>query len=297
MRRRKNLRLARLTGDAARLAQRCFVVGCTRSDWSQNTMRHALPKYDALNRVWRERIGLADTADSSRALVCGRHFSPDDYVHDPRVLQAMNSLIKPRLKSGALPKLFVPNGPPKQPQALESHKVPVSRESCLSKVSQQVLPSNWSTWKATVGTQTEVVEQSVRVRCVACARTMTVKHYLPEKGVVSTQTTETAVKKGRPRTRVEGMQTASIRCTIGLQTLEWPMPNLFRKNAFTQAHVGASYTYHKPATKLTSAVASKCIGRSSRRAAQSRSYAKSLRRSKQAHDSLVPAEEIEDEST
>ncbi|XP_077488720.1 uncharacterized protein LOC144099362 isoform X2 [Amblyomma americanum] len=103
----------------------------------------------------------------------------------------------------------------KHPQAHRSrNKVAVPETSCSSEVlsseevssevSKQALTcgcncdtqktmvgaqtKDWLSVKNVTGSQTAVVELSVRVKCVGCTRTMAVKHYLPEKGSASTQT-------------------------------------------------------------------------------------------------------------
>uniref|UniRef100_A0A1E1XKU9 THAP-type domain-containing protein n=1 Tax=Amblyomma sculptum TaxID=1581419 RepID=A0A1E1XKU9_AMBSC len=218
------------------MRRRCFVVGCPRSDWSRTAIWHRLPGDYEVSRVWLQRIGISNTKFKN-VVVCGRHFAPDDYVHDPRLLQAMNSPLQPRLKSGTLPTLFVPNGPP-QAQGSQN-KAAVPPASCSSEVSQRALTcgrncgtrkteagtqtKDWLSVKNVAGTQTAVVEGTVCAKCRSYDRTMTVKHWLRKKVTASTQTLRldfTLISGTQTVTThcMVGTQTAATRCTVGLQT-------------------------------------------------------------------------------
>lgn len=87
----------------------CSVIGCKPSD-RPGRIRHRLPGDEALRLAWLQCIGLPAT--KKFALVCSRHFAPEDYTHDPRMQQEMGIAFKPALRPGTLPTLFVPNTAP-----------------------------------------------------------------------------------------------------------------------------------------------------------------------------------------
>lgn len=162
----------------------------------------------------------------------------------------------------------------KHPQAHRSrNKVAVPETSCSSEVlsseevssevSKQALTcgcncdtqktmvgaqtKDWLSVKNVTGTQTAVVELSVRVKCVGCTRTMAVKHYLPEKGSASTQTmpilcmvgTQTATTRCLVATQTATHRHADgarRKCTIGSQTSLWEMPGHFRNNLWMHGY-------------------------------------------------------------
>ncbi|XP_065307978.1 uncharacterized protein [Dermacentor albipictus] len=87
----------------------CSVVGCKPSD-RPGRIRHRLPCDEALRLAWLQCIGLPPT--KKFALVCGRHFAPEDYTLDPRMQQEMGFAFRPALRPGTIPTLFVPNRVP-----------------------------------------------------------------------------------------------------------------------------------------------------------------------------------------
>ncbi|KAH8029541.1 hypothetical protein HPB51_001266 [Rhipicephalus microplus] len=84
----------------------CSVAGCKPAD-QRGRIRHRLPKDEALRRTWLQCIGLP--AKQKCALICGRHFKPEDYIHDPRIQDGLNIVMRHVLRPGTLPTLFVPN--------------------------------------------------------------------------------------------------------------------------------------------------------------------------------------------
>ncbi|XP_070394765.1 uncharacterized protein [Dermacentor albipictus] len=66
-----------------------------------------LPVHEAQRLAWLQCIGRPATQKYAR--VCSRHFAPEDYIHDPRVQHEMSTVLRPLLRPGALPTLFVPN--------------------------------------------------------------------------------------------------------------------------------------------------------------------------------------------
>ncbi|XP_054922517.1 uncharacterized protein [Dermacentor andersoni] len=85
---------------------RCSVIGCKPSD-RPGPFLHRLPVHEAQRLAWLQCIGRPATQKYAR--VCSRHFAPEDYIHDPRVQQEMRTVLRPLLRPGALPTLFVPN--------------------------------------------------------------------------------------------------------------------------------------------------------------------------------------------
>ncbi|XP_049270585.1 uncharacterized protein LOC119390044 [Rhipicephalus sanguineus] len=86
----------------------CSVIGCKPSD-RRGRIRHSLPRDEAQRLAWLQCIGLPAT--QKYALVCDRHFKPEDYNHDPRIRHGMSTVLRLALLPGTLPTLFVPNRP------------------------------------------------------------------------------------------------------------------------------------------------------------------------------------------
>ncbi|KAH7968551.1 hypothetical protein HPB52_009581 [Rhipicephalus sanguineus] len=81
--------------------------------------RHRVPRDGALRTAWLERIGHPATYVGD-LIVCGRHFAPDDYYVDPRLLASMKCDLIPRLRRTAVPTLYLPKTP--------VHHAPVATE-------------------------------------------------------------------------------------------------------------------------------------------------------------------------
>ncbi|XP_075533083.1 uncharacterized protein LOC142566144 [Dermacentor variabilis] len=140
---------------------RCSVIGCKPSDRpGPGPFRHRLPVHEAQRLAWLQCIGLPPTQKYAR--VCRRHFAPEDYIHDPRVQQEMSTVLRPVLRPGALPTLFVPN------------RVPV--------------PAPWSSAsKASQTYETRTCRREL-LRCTASTQTTQDECSLPATSKAGTQT-------------------------------------------------------------------------------------------------------------
>lgn len=93
------------------MPQPCSVIGCKPSD-QRGRVRHRLPRDKAQRLAWRQCIGVPVT--QKHVLVCDRHFKEEDYIHDPRIRHGMSTVLRPVLRPGTLPTLFLPSRPPSQ---------------------------------------------------------------------------------------------------------------------------------------------------------------------------------------
>lgn len=187
----------------------CSVLGCEAVEQEPGLTCHRLPRDEALRRAWLHCIGLeATNCDKRVVLVCSRHFAPEDYALDPRLLHQMGSALKSSLNPGAIPTLFVPNKPlrpkpqPKpQPQPTEA---PQTLETCT--------------------------HLQVPLMCAVSTQTMQEEHRPPETSLACTQTPKCTQVHRSASTQtmqdecslawaaVAGTQTAIARRTVDTQT-------------------------------------------------------------------------------
>ncbi|KAH7948148.1 hypothetical protein HPB52_018774 [Rhipicephalus sanguineus] len=73
---------------------------------------HRVPEDAERRQTWLRRIGLPASEKRARLIVCGRHFSAEDYTRNPAVMQAMAFQAgRARLNPDAVPSLFLPTIP------------------------------------------------------------------------------------------------------------------------------------------------------------------------------------------
>lgn len=93
---------------------RCAVVGCTGEEGDQRNF-HYLPVDSERRKAWLKLMGLPTYAPKhSKIAICGRHFTSDDYMRRPDVVQGLGLGAQYRnlLLRNAVPSLFLPISPP-----------------------------------------------------------------------------------------------------------------------------------------------------------------------------------------
>ncbi|XP_077561432.1 uncharacterized protein LOC144177721 isoform X2 [Haemaphysalis longicornis] len=93
----------------------CAVVGCKAVDWLAVKTRHSVPRDEPLRSVWLQRIGLRPSDKRKVLLVCGHHFSPDDYFRSPQMVEQMGFPARPVLRPQATPTLHLPSAAQRAP--------------------------------------------------------------------------------------------------------------------------------------------------------------------------------------
>ncbi|XP_037274242.1 uncharacterized protein LOC119166950 [Rhipicephalus microplus] len=89
---------------------RCDVPGC-QSDSTERI--HRVPEDPERRQAWLRRIGWPASKKRARIFVCRRHFSAEDYMQHPGVVQAMGFQAgRIYLNRDALPSLLLPSSPP-----------------------------------------------------------------------------------------------------------------------------------------------------------------------------------------
>ncbi|KAH7967700.1 hypothetical protein HPB52_001660 [Rhipicephalus sanguineus] len=92
---------------------RCAVVGCTGEEGDQRNF-HYLPVDSERRKAWLKLMGLPPYAPKhSKIAICGRHFTSDDYMRRPDVVQGLGLGAQYRnlLLRNAVPSLFLPISP------------------------------------------------------------------------------------------------------------------------------------------------------------------------------------------
>lgn len=87
---------------------RCAVVGCKIEHRDRSTF-HRVPAAAQRRKLWLQRMGLpASTPEYPRPLICGRHFTADDYNRRADVLPNLAVQCRRRLLATAVPTQFLP---------------------------------------------------------------------------------------------------------------------------------------------------------------------------------------------
>ncbi|KAH9370917.1 hypothetical protein HPB48_011789 [Haemaphysalis longicornis] len=68
-----------------RKSQPCAVIGCKAVYWPAVKTKHRVPQDELLRSVWLQRIGLRPSDKRKALLVCGQHFTPDNYFRSPQM--------------------------------------------------------------------------------------------------------------------------------------------------------------------------------------------------------------------
>ncbi|KAL3208590.1 hypothetical protein MRX96_038995 [Rhipicephalus microplus] len=87
---------------------RCAVVGCTGEEGDQKSF-HYLPADPEQRKAWLKLIGLPPCVPKhSKIVICGRHFTRDDYARRPDVMLGLAVQCRNLLLKNVLPTLFLP---------------------------------------------------------------------------------------------------------------------------------------------------------------------------------------------
>lgn len=92
-----------------RQSQPCAVIGCKAVDWPAVKTKHRVPQDEPLRSVWLQRIGLRPSDKRKALLVCGQHFTPDNYFRSPQMVEQMGFAARLVLRPQATQTLHLPS--------------------------------------------------------------------------------------------------------------------------------------------------------------------------------------------
>ncbi|XP_077538409.1 uncharacterized protein LOC144150981 isoform X2 [Haemaphysalis longicornis] len=105
----KEAACSQMTEESMGVAYKCCVVGCEAAYWHDVKVWHALPQRLSVRAAWLTLIGCSESSVCENARVCGQHFAPSAYKHNPSLVEGTGTgFAKHHLKWNALPTLFLP---------------------------------------------------------------------------------------------------------------------------------------------------------------------------------------------
>lgn len=179
----------------------CCVSGCKARDRRNVILCHTLPKDEGERAIWIERIGLSRSDKRKGLRVCGRHFTPDDYLYNPEIMKQLGVDLKHRLKPKVVPTLFLPTKEEQaQPQTVAENNAATGAPTSQIKTPEPVrkctcFPKMRNVTTQTVERQSEAPNYTKQRRCFAAQVNLNLKVLVPAR----TQTELPALPSSKPR--------------------------------------------------------------------------------------------------